>query len=58
MLRINIKNRDYLSAYGGTSSVYSAAVTGSALLANATVGSSTGAPPIADLNAVGSVSSL
>ncbi|TCM76255.1 uncharacterized protein DUF4082 [Rhizobium sp. BK068] len=56
MLRINIKNRDYLSAYGGTSSVYSAAATGSALLVNATVGSSVGGDrPIADLDAVGSV---
>ncbi|MDP9811426.1 hypothetical protein J2W42_004290 [Rhizobium tibeticum] len=56
MLRISIKNRDYLSAYGGTSSVYSAATAGSALLVNATMVSSTGGDrPIADLGAVGSV---
>ncbi|CDM61641.1 Mo-co oxidoreductase dimerization domain-containing protein (plasmid) [Rhizobium favelukesii] len=56
MLRISIKNRDFLSAYGGTSSVYSAATAGSALLVNATMVSSTGGDrPIADLGAVGSV---
>ncbi|KWV59592.1 Mo-co oxidoreductase dimerization domain protein [Rhizobium altiplani] len=58
MLRINIKDRDYLSAYGGTSSVYSAVATGSALFVNATVVSSVGDQPIADLSAVGSVTSL
>ncbi len=50
------QNRDYLSAYGGTSSVYSATTAGSALLVNATMVSSTGSDrPIADLGAVGSV---
>ncbi len=58
MLRINIKDRDYLSAYGGTSSVYSAAATGSALFVNATVGSSASDSAIADLSAVSSVNSL
>ncbi|MCS3742993.1 DUF4082 domain-containing protein [Rhizobium sp. BK661] len=58
MLRINIKNRDYLSAFGGTSTVYSAVATGGSLLANAAVGSSAGAPQITDPSAVGSVNSL
>lgn len=58
MLRINIKDRDYLSAYGGTSTVYSAAATGSALFVNATVSSSASDSAIADLSAVSSVNPL
>ncbi len=58
MLRINIKDRDYLSAYGGTSTVYSAAATGSALFVNATVSSSASDSAVADLSAVSSVNPL
>ena len=58
MLGINIKDRDYLSGYGGTFNVYTAAGTGSALLVNATVGSSAGDSAVTDLSAVGSVNSL
>lgn len=58
MLRINIKNRDYLSAYGGTSSVYSAVATGSAILVNATASSSASNPQVTDPSTVGSVTSL
>ncbi|MBW9113777.1 DUF4082 domain-containing protein [Rhizobium cauense] len=58
MLRINIKSRDYLSAYGGTSSVYSAVATGSALLVNATASSSASNPQVTDPTTVGSVTSL
>ncbi|KQV70342.1 DUF4082 domain-containing protein [Rhizobium sp. Root1220] len=42
MLRIQIRNRDYLSAFGGATRIYSAPVTWSALLANAAVVSSAG----------------
>ncbi len=49
MIRIRVKNRDYLSAYGGTSTVYSAATAGSALLVTATVVTSPGDQPVATL---------
>jgi len=58
MLRINIKDRDYLSGWGGSLNVYSAAATGSALFVTATVGSSASDSAVADLSTVGSVTSL
>ncbi len=56
MLRINIKNRDFLSAYGGTSSVYSSVSAGSALLVSTTMVSRIGGDRPVDPTTVGSVS--